>query len=296
MGVVGGQRKFGFFDGKLSTGDNSQFTWGTYQSTGGPDGGPYLQVTGGGGATAYSSDYIEIDPSNSYQMVAYLKTISNGSSGNAAGGHVGFATYDKNKSFIDLRNCKGQGDTTLTRAASPGDTTIYVADASGWSTSSSGHQRGIILFGGQYPYSDGYSRYTVTSDAYATDAITDLGGGEYSVTLNNGLGTYSDVLSGGSYPIGTYISNGVAGGTFSYALGAPNYPSTWTRYQTDVFTGESRNSSTPFRYGTKYIRFMILRNYNRRTESPQDHVWGIGKIFFGRVIAGRNYSTGHRHV
>lgn len=291
MGVLGGPNRFGLWpDADLRSGTNSSWTLGSYVSSGGPDGGGYIQITGGGGS-GYQSNRIPVDTSKSYQQVIYAKTITPGSSGNNAGGHIGFASYDQNDNFIDLRHLKGIGDTTLTRAATPGDTTIYVADASGWTTSSTTHQRGFMLFGGQYPYSGGYTRYAVTNNGYAADGLTNLGGGEWSITLTSGLGTYADALVGGVYPIGTYVSNGRAGGSYNYALGAPTYPTSWTRYATPVFTGESRNSGYPFRYGTKYIRFLILRNYNRRTESPQDHVWGLSKFFFGQVADGRDYPS-----
>jgi hypothetical protein len=291
MGVLGGPDRFGLWpDADLRSGTNSSWTLGTYQSSGGPDGEGYVQITGGGGS-GYQSNRIPVDTSKSYQQVIYAKTITPGTSGNNAGGHIGFACYDENDSFIDLRHLKGLGDTTLTRAASPGDTTIYVANASGWSLSTSSHQRGYMLFGGIYPFSAGYSRYAVTNNAYSTTSITNIGGGEYSISLTSGLPTWTDALTNGSYPIGTYLSNGRAGGSYNYALGAPTYGTDWTRYATPVFTGESRNSGYPFRYGTKYIRFLILRNYNRRTESPQDHVWGLSKFFFGQVVDGRDYPS-----
>lgn len=291
MGVIGGPDKFGLWpDADLRSGTNSSWGLGTYRSSGGPDGGSYIEITGGGGS-GYLSNQIPVDITKTYQQVIYAKTISPGSSGNNAGGHIGFACYDENGSFIDLRYLKGIGDTTLTRAASPGDTTIYVANASGWSNSTRDIFRGYMLFGGQYPYSEGYSRYARTSNGYIYNGITNLGGGEYSITLSSGLPTWSDALVGGVYPVGTYFSNGQAGGTYNYALGAPTYPTTWTRYATPTFTGASRNSGYPFRYGTKYIRFLILRNYNRRTESPQDHVWGLSKFFFGQVVDGRDYPS-----
>lgn len=291
MGVIGGPDKFGLWpDADLRSGTNSSWGLGTYVGSGGPDDEPYIQVTGGGGG-GYLSNIIPVDTSKSYQQVIYAKTISPGSSGNNAGGHIGFACYDKNDNFIDLRNLKGIGDTQLTRPASPGSTTIYVDDASGWYNGSLSYFKGYTLFGGQYPYSGGYSRYAVTSNGYDQNSITNLGGGEWSITLTNGLPTWSDALVGGVYPIGTYFSNGRAGGSYNYALGSPIYPTTWQRYATPVFTGESRNSTYPFRYGTKYIRFLILRNHRRRTESPQDHVWGLSKFFFGQVADGRDYPS-----
>lgn len=292
MATRGGPTNFGLYtDGGLTLGMNPYFNLGTFQSGGGPKPGDnHIRVTGGSGSTWLHSDYVPVDITKTYRAAIYMRTISVGSSGNLAGGHIGFACYDENKSFIDLRFLKGIGDTQLTRAASPGDTTIYVADASGWYNGSTGYFRGLMLFGGQYPYSEGYTRYSVTSNGYNENGMTNLGNGEWSVTLPNGLGTYSDVLVNGSYPIGTYLSNGRAGGTYNYAFGAPNYPLTWTKYDTGNFTGANRNSGTPFRYGTKFIRFMILRNYNRRSESPQDHVWGMSRIFFGEVTDGRVYS------
>lgn len=286
MATIGGPDTFGLWpDADLRSGTNNSWTLGTYNSTGGPDGAPYIQITGGGGS-GYTSNRIPVDTSKSYQQVIYAKTVSPGSSGNNAGGHIGFACYDKNDSFIDLRYLKGIGQTTLTRTASPGDTTIYVANASGWSNSTAYHQRGVTFFPSSHPdytIDKGYSRFL---DYYQYNGITDIGGGEYSVTLDGTLPNW-----GYSLPSGTPLTNGRAGGSYNYALGAPTYPTTWTRYTTPVFTGESRNSSYPFRYGTKYIRFLILRNYNRRTESPQDHVWGLSKFFFGQVEEGRDYPS-----
>jgi len=55
MGAFGGRQfdslpSYGWYaNGNVSHGSNTNFTWGTYQATGGPDNGPYLQVTGGNG-------------------------------------------------------------------------------------------------------------------------------------------------------------------------------------------------------------------------------------------------------
>jgi len=286
MGVVGGPRQFGLWpDADLESGTNSSWNLGTYKGSGGPDGGSYIEITGGGGS-GYLSNRIEVDTSKSYQQVIYAKTFSPGSSGNNAGGHIGFACYDKNDNFIDLRHLKGIGQTTLSRTASPGDSTVYVVNGSGFSNNTASHQRGITFFPSSHPdytIDKGYSRFL---DYYQFNGITNIGGGEYSIDLDGTLPNW-----GYSLPAGTPVTNGRAGGSYNYALGSPTYPTTWQRYSTPVFTGESRNSGYPFRYGTKYIRFLILRNYNRRTESPQDHVWGLSKFFFGRVESGRDYPS-----
>jgi len=290
MATIGGSDNFGLFlNGDFRDGNLGQFNFGTFNKEESFNGKGCVVVTGGGGSSFLGSQFVEVDTTQKYQLIMYAKTIQRGSDGNLAGGHLGFACYDKNKQFVDLRNCKGIGDTTLTRAATPGDTSIYVANASGWSTSTATHQRAFILFGGIYPYSEGYSRYRVSSNFYPQNGLTNLGNGEWKIDLNNPLPTWSGALNSGVYPIGTYVSNGRAGGTYNYALGAPNYPESWTRYSTAPFTGENRNSGVPFRYGTKYVKFMVLRNYNRRLVSPQDHQWALDRIFFGKCLDNKDY-------
>ena len=104
-----------------------------------------------------------------------------------------------------------------------------------------------------------YSRYLST---YVGGSLTQTASGDWSVTLTGGLGNW-----GYSYPVGTKLSNTRHGGTYNYAHGSPTYDEEWETFTTPPFTGESRNSSYPFRYGTKYIRFMNLRNYNYRSET-----------------------------
>jgi hypothetical protein len=92
-------------------------------------------------------------------------------------------------------------------------------------------------------------------------------------------------------PQGTPVSRGSAGGTYNYALGNPFFSETWTKFSTPIFTGESRNSGIPFRFATKYIRFLTLRNYRNRRNSPQDHVWALDNIFLGESVNGKDYSN-----
>lgn len=290
MGIIGGSDNFGLFlNGDFRKGSNDNFTFGTHQPTGGPNNGSYIRVTGGGGSTAFSSNRIEVDTSKTYQMSAYMRTFTRGTANNSlAGGHVGFACYDKYDNFIDLRSQGGIGNTTLSRAANPGDTTIYITSNSGWYTGTSSSFRWIVFFPSSHPdYSTPY-QYSrlITGYVPQTGAPTLTAQGDYQVTLYQTLPNW-----GYSLPVGTPLSNGQDGGSYNYCLGNPNYPETWTRYYTTPFTGEARGSSTPFRWGTKYIRFLILRNYNQRTVSPQNHVWGISNIFFGLVDGNRNYTN-----
>lgn len=288
MSAVAGRRDFGLYtNGQAELESNENFSNYSYYTSDSYSGSSCFAVDYNVyGSTTLGSEYIPVDTSKYYQHSVTVKGIANNYLGNPPGGHLGFACYDENFTFIDLRNCKGLGDTTLTRAATPGDTSIYVASASGWSTSTTNSQRGMMLFGGDYPYSAGYSRYTVTSNFYATTGLTDIGGGEWRIDLVGTLPTWTNALVGGVYPIGTYVANGRAGGTYSYCHSNPNHPlaSGWITYTTPVFTGESRNSSYPFRYGTKYIRWMNLRNYNTRTQNAGDSPrYLIDNIMFAEV-------------
>ena len=307
MGQTYGYNQFGLYEnGDCRLGTNQNFTWGTYNAetlTFNRDvrkaGRGSLRVTGGGGGSAFSTEFVPVDTSDTYQAIIYAKTRVKGSSGNLAGGHIGFSCYDKNYSFIDLRNCGGVGNTTLSRNLNAGDTHLYITSNSGWPTGSdvtntAYYFRHVQLFPATHPdYSTaheytriGYGEYNLY---YKSLVLTDQG--DYELKFSNasdGDATFPNI--GYSTPAGTPVSRGAAGGTYNYALGNPNYPEgVWTRYATAPFTGENRNSSVPFRYATKFVKFMILRNYNRRTESPQDHEWAVANMFLAKCLPNQDF-------
>lgn len=305
MGVFGAQQynslpSYGWYqNGNQNHGNNTNFTWGSYQATGGPDNGPYLQVTGGNGGTAMSTDFIPInDTSANYQIICYVKTFSRDSNNNLAGGHIGMATYNADYQHIDLRNCGGIGNTTLSRPLAVGDDKAYIASNSGWYTGNTYYFKTFCLYPSNSPYNVNYEYTriglnTPSGGLYTQDGGPTLtGNGDYEVDLRNS--SNSDItmpnLGYGTLATGTAVMNGRAGGSYCYSLGAPNYPETWTQKATGVFTGENRNSGTPFRYKTRYVKFLILRNYNQRT-GPNNCVWGISDIFFGRVEGSRTYNN-----
>jgi len=273
MAIAYNRRNLGLYtNGCGQLGDNSHFTGYTAYTTNTISNGSAFAEESGSmyGSSFLGGEFVPVDTSKTYQHSVSAYGIANNYLGNPPGGHLGFATYDDSFNFIDLRNCKDIGDCQLTRAATPGvDTVLYVDDASGWSTADpASTYRNLMLFAGStYTYAGGYTRYTVYS-AYGTSGIADIGGGEWTITLTSALPDFGDTDGGGDYPVGTWLANGRAGGSYNYCHGAPNHTlSTWTTYTTATFTGESRNSTVPFRYGTKYIKFLNLRNYNTRTET-----------------------------
>jgi hypothetical protein len=296
MATIGGPNNFGLFrNGDFSNGSNANFTFGTFNSTDQFRGSGCIQRVGGGGAALFSDEFIEVNTSESYQMISYVRTLQTGSfNGALAGGHIGFACYDYKYRFLDLSQQGGVGNTTLSRDLNPGDSYAYVNSTSSFYQGSLWYFRYFLVYPASHPdfYRPHYYTRIGSGDNLIiySASIQQMPEGDYRlelVTTNESKITFPNI--GYSTPAGTPVSNGQAGGGYNYALSNPNYPLTWTRYSTAPFTGESRNSGVPFRYGTKYIKFLILANYNVGSQVPQDHIWALDKIFFGKVIGNTDY-------
>ncbi len=214
------------------------------------------------GSGLIGDDFVAVDTTKWYQHGMTVKPIQRSYNNRLGSGHLGFACYDKDKLFIDLINCGGIGNTYLSRQATAGDTTIYIQSNTSWYTGAVAGYRLVNFFPASHPEWNVPHYYTrLTGYAYNENGITLTGNGDYAVQLTAALPNLGYAL-----PIGTPVSNAQYGGTYNYSNGAPDYPETWTTYYTPPFTGESRNSAYPFRYGTKFIKFMNLMNYNYRTE------------------------------
>lgn len=300
MANIYGRNNFGLFtNGDFRNGDVTNFTWGTYNNTDQYQGIGCLEYTGGGGSSAFSNEFALVDTNKTYQMILYARTLQKGSTNNdLAGGHLGFACYDQFYNFIDLRNCGGVGNTTLSRPLSAGDSYAYLTSSTGWYTgadvtSNSFVFRHVLFFPSTHPYYSAAHKYTrIGYGEYNIyyKSLVQTGSGDWELKFADSAGndtTFPNI--GYVTPTGTPVSIGQAGGSYNYALGAPNYPEEWTRYATPPFTGESRNSTYPFRYSTKYIKFLVLRNYNNRTDTPQDHKWALDNIMFTQCIGGVDY-------
>jgi hypothetical protein len=212
------------------------------------------------GSGFYSSDRVEIDTSKYYQFAISVKTIQRSYNNRLGSGHLGIRMYDKNGGLLQYGSAQTAGSRTsaLTREASPGDTVIYINEP--WSGTNSFTY--ISFYPPSHPdYSTAYY-WTQFNRTYDDTSYTDIGGGEYTITLDSGLPNW-----GYSLPAGTpvlqrrgYINPNI------YQLGAPSYPETWTTYVSGVLHGEIFNGGY-FRNGTKYVSFLNLRNYNYRTET-----------------------------
>ena len=222
-------------------------------------------------STFLSDNLIEVDTTKTYRMTVKNRTLTKGGPGNniLSGGHTGYITYDSSFRFIDLRNCGGVANTYLTRTLNPGDSYAYVSNQNNqWMPAGSEYYfRHFMIYPPSHPEFNKpweYTRIGFQDTEIYYNEITDIGGGELRVRFSNYNGSSWTTFPNIGYPTpaGTPVMNGVAGGTYSYVF----YPTEaafgeWSTYISDPFTGENRNSGTPFRYATKYVSFMHLINY-----------------------------------
>ena len=221
--------------------------------------------------TFLSDNYVEVDTSKTYVMTVKNRTLTKGGPGNnvLSGGHTGYITFDSSFRFIDLRNCGGVANTYLTRDLIPGDAYAYVSNQNNqWMAAGSEYYfRHFMIYPPSHPEFNKpweYTRIGYPDPEIYYNEVTDIGGGELRIRFSNYNGSSWTTFPNIGYatPAGPAVMNGVAGGTFSYVF----YPTeaafgSWSTYTSDPFTGENRNSSTPFRYATKYVSFMHLINY-----------------------------------
>jgi hypothetical protein len=297
MGINYNQKAKNLFsNGHAQLGNNTEFTSYSYSADESLTIGGSFLLTSNIYGNSYIGNRVAVDTSKYYQFAINIRTTQRSYNNRLGSGHLGFACYDAKDRFIDLRNCGGIGDTYISRDLNAGDEYVYIQSASGWETGtlSSGNIifRGLIIYPATHPeYSEPhkYSRIGLGDYNIGYNEIVQMPEGDWRLKISN-LSNVSMVMPNIGYPTptGTPISRGVAGGTFNYALGAPEYPETWTTYTTPIFTGENRNSGYPFRFATKYIRFMNLINYNWRNERGGDSAkYAIDSVFLVQLPTNR---------
>ena len=275
MGAYAGRRTTGLFDnGCFQEMSNKNFTFYNHYTIDSLSNGSSAGVVSFNsyGASVLGNQYIEVDPTKTYQFSTSVRTIQRSYNNRLGSGHLGFACYDQFFNFIDLRNCGGLGNTTLSRPLNAGDSFVYVNSVSGWSTSTNSAFRHLLIFPATHPHYSTPHYYTRIGlgdfNICHGDTFTLTAQGDFEVRIQNTSNVNITMPNiGYATPSGTPISVGQAGGTFNYALGAPQYPETWTTYTTPPFTGENRNSAFPFRQATKHVRFLNLANHNFLSEN-----------------------------
>lgn len=222
------------------------------------------------------SVYIPVNTGDTYLLSAYFKSMGTPQSA----GYAGLACFDEDLNFIDLRNNGDSGNTTLASPVNNGDTTITLTDASGWqATGATYYFKNILFFPANHPKY--YVPWQYTRFGFGHPTYPDI---YYGTRTGNTLYLSTDGVNNnmtwsfGSLPAGTPVSNGLAGGTYGYYLSCGgSFPTTWTKYSVTL-TGEGKSSGcgyNVFRYGTKYVTWMVLANYGQA---------GTAQLFYDNVV------------
>ena len=224
------------------------------------------------GSGAYNGPLMAVEPDKYYYTFgASVYTYALSYNNRHGSGHMGIRQYDAQGSLAYYYMNGHYGRTTLTRAASPGDTSIYVADASGWYSGTSNSNNFATFFPASHPnYSTPYyysrfaTRYNRTSDG---TPYTNLGGGEWQVNLQGSVPSW-----GYSLPVGTPVGNGRGSNSNSYVVTSNtdyNNFEKWRTFKSGVRHGYSYDGGN-FINGIKFVRFLHLRNYRYRSETAGD--------------------------
>jgi hypothetical protein len=164
-------------------------------------------------------------------------------------------------------SCKhsAAADTTLAATLNPGDTTITLADATGWQNSATVVQNNFVWYG--YTNSKGYTypNYTYSRNKSAGySSNSSLGCWTAGGIVGNVI-TLRVPWAGPSIAAGTAVRNSVAAGIYRYV--AASYaivPNAWTQY-VGYIGGLSPTKTDAAQYlldGTAYVKFLHLVNFH----------------------------------
>ncbi len=217
--------------------------------------------------TYIGDDFIPVDTSETYRLSGWAQ------SGDGAGGlyvaankqYLGFDSYDIDFNRIEARHIRlvsGSAQTTLAQDLDPGDTVIYLNDASGWHDGSTGYKRNFIWYGYQDSTGHTYPDYSYSRLIHhSSSGIWDQGGIDL---INDTITLKSPWPSSlGTVTSGTAVGNARYGASYNYyPLGYQPVPDAdWQEY-TGTITGESPSAASKFRTGTAYIKPILMTNYH----------------------------------
>jgi len=195
--------------------------------------------------------------------------------------YLGYASYDIDKKLIGahlIMKAPGSTDTRLSRDLKPGDTKMYLDDATGWVNSVGHVYDGIELNHSflWYGYVDStghvYDDYSYTRNhsgfgVWKEGAIKNVSG-QWEISLYK-------PWSGPLIHSGTAVRNGDRGGTYNYAVFNGERLDSGVHSGSITFGGEILNDGInyldKFRPGTAYVCPVTISNY--RTPNPVKVKW-----------------------
>lgn len=162
--------------------------------------------------------------------------------------------YDKDflEVFAFHTNFDISTKTYLTQQLNPGDTIVYINDATNWKNNDQSvfHRKFAI-----YPYNN-YDEYTYTRLVYQYD----------SVDYINKTITLSQTYNGLAKPVGTKVSNNAGSEQPMYVpLSGSLVSSAWSLKETTLQKTQIPSTSlhSVFRYGTKYVKPFLWMNFGQ---------------------------------
>ena len=240
--------------------------------------------------------FVPVSSGGAYQLSGTAR------SGNGSGGqyvpadpqYFGYACYDVDHNQItalDTAKVSGSTDTVLAQPLNPGETQIFLVNASGWYAGSVSYERSLAWYG--YTNKEGYTYpdYTYTRNvllrAWAAGGIS------------GNVITLSQPWSGPALAAGAAVRNATSGGSFDYAptLTDAAVPASWTTYTLTVSGTQQNGVDNPaeFRPGTVYIKPVMLVNYQGTAGNLvtwQNVTWTLSPSEVGDIVNDQVLATG----
>lgn len=236
------------------------------------------------------SIFVEVNIYHEYWAMVYAKSVNASIQSRV---YLGFSSLDQDGSFIDLRNCGGYNNDTLSADLNNGDSYIYVNNINSWAAETTTYYfRHPIIFPCNHPKWFRPHYYTRLGYGSPTRyySYRDTTNGRLTIASGSATDGSQDVTwSSGLIPNGTPISRGVAGGTYNYCMaGNPLVPYTYTKYANPINSAHYpyRDSGCAFRPGTKYIRTMGLHNRTSGAQMYLDNYFLTNITDQGQSVAG----------
>jgi len=223
-----------------------------------------------GAGTHFNTEVIPVDPSETYELGAYVKETT-GIVGSRF--YLGLAMIDADNFEITAIQHMRRANTNTTLAANlyHGDTTVQLTSASGWQNAAgaSSHQRSIAIYGYQNTKGYTYPNYTYTRNILQ-NAYADGGISGNTITLSQpfdiwaSIASYEPFQSLGYVPAGTAVANALSGGVYKYvAASAAIATNDWVRWAGKISGVDlsGTNDTAMFAPGTANVKLMFLPNY-----------------------------------
>ena len=203
------------------------------------------------------SDYIKIDQNKTY----YQSIEASGENSNFE--YAGLWEYDIDRNLISQSDYQYVPNTRtyLTEDLNNGDMVVHLNDVSNFI---SDNNLGFIFW--NYKDSTGY---TYPEETYSRNVWQNLYTYD-NINKENSTITLTKAWNHGNIKSGTKLSESFKNGSFNYTLfGMIKFESNMTFYKKNSITGYKNNSSqnNNFSNGTKYVRFLLLHNYNKLQNS-----------------------------